>query len=57
MPPVDTPLTLGPIGALRVLALVCLLRNINANADSKKKRKKSTGHVHIPNGNGKVPNY
>ena len=34
MPPVDTPLTLGPIGALRVLALVCLLRNINA--DSKK---------------------
>ena len=36
MPPVDTPLTLGPIGALCVLALVCLLQNINA--DSKKKK-------------------
>ena len=40
MPPVDTPLTLGPIGALRVSALVCLLRNMNA--DSKKKK---TGQV------------
>jgi len=36
--PSNTPLALGPIGALRVLALVCLLRNINA--DSKK-----IGHV------------
>ena len=35
IPPVDTPLTLGPIGALCVLALVCLLWNINA--ESKKK--------------------
>ena len=30
MPPVDTVLTLGPINALCVLALVCLLWNINA---------------------------
>ena len=35
MPPVDIPLTLGPKGVLCVLALVCLLRNINAEFKKK----------------------
>jgi len=34
--PSNPPLTLGPIGALHIIALVCLLQNINA--DSKEKR-------------------
>jgi len=41
MPPVGTPLTLGPIEALRVLALVCLLRSINA--ETKKKNRWNEG--------------
>ena len=48
---------IGPHWGSPRLSTSLLVAEYKCKCWFKKKRKKSTGHVHIPNGNGKVPNY